>query len=93
MVRDVLDPIVRATDAPSDALDPPTELLLGGVVEAYLEAFERADADDRAVLEEDTNALMLRGIRAAYDDFVAALEGASSRAAQARAMLDERLQR
>jgi hypothetical protein len=93
MVSDVLDPVVRATDGPSDAFDPPTELLLGGVVEAYLDAFERADAGDRAVLEEDTNALMVRGIRAAHDDFVAALEDASSRAAQARARLDERLQR
>ena len=91
-IRDILDPVL-AGPAPPDALQPPEELLLGGVLHAYLEAFERADANQAVEADEDTNALVVRGIRAAYDDFLADLDQAAVSARGARELLEEQLRR
>jgi hypothetical protein len=92
VIGDVFEPVMAAAEPSSDAIEPPAELMLGGVVEAYLDAFERADAGDQTALEDDTDALVRRGLRAAYEDYAGALEGAAARAGRARALLEERLQ-
>jgi hypothetical protein len=91
VIRDVFEPIRRAGETQS-GVHPPAALLLGGVVEAYLDAFEGADAGDESVDELDTDALVARGMRAAYDDFVAELENAAALGARARTLFGERLE-
>jgi hypothetical protein len=44
------------------------------------------------VQELDTDALVARGMRAAYDDFVAELENAAAQSAQARTRFREHLE-
>jgi hypothetical protein len=69
--------------------EPPPELLLGGIMQAYYGAFSRADAGDD--VDESVDDLVVHGIRAAYDEFLAELTKATERAGQAREHLDERL--
>jgi len=89
VIRDVFYPVMDLTIAP-DALRPSEELMLGGVLHEHFEALERADAGEELAPEEDTDALLERGIRAAHDDFLAELEKQIGGARQARAQLDER---
>jgi hypothetical protein len=91
-IQDVFEQVLAGPTAP-DALQPPEELLLGGVVHAYLEAFERADTNQAVEADEDTTALVVRGIRAAYDDFLADLDQTTERARRARDLLEEHLRR
>jgi hypothetical protein len=93
VLRDVFEPLVGAAAPSSDVLEPSPELLLGGVVEAYLDAFDRADEGDPSVREESIDALFRRGLRAAHEDFTAALEDAAVQAGRARALFEERLNR
>jgi hypothetical protein len=79
--------------ARAEALQPSEELMLGGVLHAHLEAFQRADAGQDIGREEDVNTLLVRGIRAAHDDFVDGLDRAAARARRARDFLEEQLGR
>jgi hypothetical protein len=90
VIRDVFDPVARSTSA-GDLLLPSEEVLLGGVLHAFFDAFERADTGEEIAPEEDVNALVARGIRAVHDDFVAELEQRVGEAQQARGRLEEHL--
>jgi hypothetical protein len=91
VIRDlVVQPVMTQRGSPSDAFGPPQELLLGGVLHAYLEAFERADAGDESARGAGTDALVARGLRAAHEDFAATLQEAAAGAERALASLEER---
>ena len=90
IVGDLVDTMEFASMSAQDGLKPPPELLVGGVINAYLEAFEQARTDDRAQ-EEGIDALTARGLRAAYDEFAVSLRNAAEGAERARELLEERL--
>jgi hypothetical protein len=92
VIRDVFEPVRAAGASPADGLEPPPELLLGGVMHAYLEAFELADAGDASAREADVDALVIRGLRAAHEDFAITLQKAVAGAERAREAFEERLQ-
>jgi hypothetical protein len=92
VIQDVFAPLMAAP-APTDAVQPSEELMLGGILHAHLEAFQRADAGQDIGREEDVNALLVRGIRAAHDDFLAGLDRAAAGARRARGFLEEQLGR
>jgi hypothetical protein len=91
-IRDVFEPVLAAP-RPTQAVQPPAELMLGGVLHAYFEAFERADTGEDVGREGDINALVARGIRAAHDDYLARANSAVAQARQSREALEEQLRR
>jgi hypothetical protein len=92
VIRDLFYPILRS-ERPQDGLYPSEELMLGGVLDAYFDAFERADAGEELGPEDEIDALVARGIRAAHDDFVGELETRLGQAQHARDRLEEQLKR
>jgi hypothetical protein len=88
-IRDLVGPVGATGTSPADALEPPPELLLGGVMQAYLEAFERADAGDERTHEMDIDALLVRGSRAAHEDFVTTLRKSLAGAERARDLFED----
>jgi hypothetical protein len=91
MIRQVFDPIALSSGmADQDVVAPPEELVLGGVLHAFLEAFERADAGEDPERLEGNNDLIRRGVRAAYDDLSNALGISLSRAQRGREQFEER---
>lgn len=93
VIREVLEPLAFASAGSSGAAEPepPAELMLGGVVEAHLDALRRVDAGDEAALEADADALVRQGLRAAHADHAATLAQAAEHAARALTAFDERL--
>lgn len=88
VIGDVLYPSVRSGTR-REGRHPPEELMLGGVLDAYFEVFERADAGEDVGPEEDIDALVARGIRAAHDDFVRELERRLTEARETRDRLEK----
>jgi hypothetical protein len=82
-----------APEPAEDAVEPPIELMVGGIVHAYLDAFERAVAGQEIGPDDDHDGLLVRGIRDAHDDFLAHLDRAVADARRATALLEERLRR
>jgi hypothetical protein len=89
VIRDIFYPVVRLEKLV--ATRPSDEDLLGGVLHEYFQAFERADAGEEVGAEEDMNALVASGIRAANDEFLANLEARLTDAREARQDLEEQL--
>jgi hypothetical protein len=78
VIRDIFYPVLGSA-RPPDPFEPSEELMLGVVLREHFEAFERADAGEELTPDEETNALVERGIRAAHDDLVAELENTSGK--------------
>jgi hypothetical protein len=91
VLRDVLYPVYRSETAAA-RVQPSEEHMLGAVLHAHYEAFERAEAGEEVGPDEDTSALVGRGIRAAYDEHIDELENRLTEARHARETLDQRPQ-
>jgi hypothetical protein len=93
VIPQVFEPVFARSQMTPDVLLPSDELMLGGVLHAFLETFDRVDAGEEVEAELDNSALLSRGLRAAGEEFVRQLETADSRARRGRELLEERLQR
>jgi hypothetical protein len=74
-------------------VEPPLELLLGGVLDAYFTAFKRAETGEAGDASDDVDALVAKGLIAAHDDFLSGIGQALADGRQARSNLVERLRR
>jgi hypothetical protein len=90
VVRDVFE--LTSKTAPA-LVEPPPELLLGGVLDAYFTAFKRAERGEAQQAPDDIDALVARGLIAAHDDFLSGMGQALADGRQARGQLVERLRR
>lgn len=92
VIRDVFYPTLRS-ERRQERFQPSDELMLGGVLDAYFQAFERAERGEELGPEADDEALVARGIRLAHDDLVAELEYRLGQAQEARSGLETYLPR
>jgi len=86
-MREVFLPQALAAELSQNEPEPPMDLVVGGVMQAYVDAFDRIRAGEK--VQEQADHLVATGVRAAYNELLAALNNGAERAQHGRQHLEE----